>query len=71
MTVNLDGSGSTDADGTVNRLGRVSDPAAIAPDQSKVLAGFRREDFPVAEEIARTELSLPLHPHMTGMIKVE
>jgi len=28
-------------------------------------AGFRRGDFPMAEEIAATELSLPLHPHMT------
>jgi dTDP-3-amino-3,4,6-trideoxy-alpha-D-glucose transaminase len=29
-------------------------------------AGFRAGDFPLAEEIAATELSLPLHPHMTG-----
>jgi dTDP-4-amino-4,6-dideoxygalactose transaminase len=28
-------------------------------------AGFRRGDFPVAERIAATELSLPLHPHLT------
>jgi dTDP-3-amino-3,4,6-trideoxy-alpha-D-glucose transaminase len=29
-------------------------------------ARFRRGDFPVAEEIAATELSLPLHPHLTA-----
>jgi dTDP-4-amino-4,6-dideoxygalactose transaminase len=29
------------------------------------LAGYRRGDFPIAEEIADTELSLPLHTHMT------
>jgi len=28
-------------------------------------AGFRRGAFPIAEEIAATELSLPLHPHLT------
>jgi dTDP-3-amino-3,4,6-trideoxy-alpha-D-glucose transaminase len=28
-------------------------------------AGFRRGEFPLAEEIASTELSLPLHPHLT------
>jgi dTDP-4-amino-4,6-dideoxygalactose transaminase len=27
--------------------------------------GWRKGDFPVAEEIARTALSLPLNPHMT------
>jgi dTDP-4-amino-4,6-dideoxygalactose transaminase len=26
---------------------------------------FRRGDFPIAEELAATELSLPLHPHLT------
>jgi dTDP-4-amino-4,6-dideoxygalactose transaminase len=26
--------------------------------------GYRRGDFPVAEEIADTELSLPMHPHL-------
>lgn len=29
-------------------------------------SGFRRGDFPMAEEIAATELSLPLHPHLTA-----
>ncbi len=29
-------------------------------------AGYRRGDFPLAEEIAGTELSLPLHPHLTS-----
>ncbi|MEQ1884604.1 MAG: DegT/DnrJ/EryC1/StrS family aminotransferase [Bryobacteraceae bacterium] len=28
-------------------------------------SGFRRGDFPIAEHIAATELSLPLHPHLT------
>lgn len=28
-------------------------------------AGFCRGDFPLAEQIADTELSLPLHPHLT------
>jgi dTDP-4-amino-4,6-dideoxygalactose transaminase len=27
--------------------------------------GYRRGDFPIAEAIADTELSLPLHPHLT------
>jgi dTDP-4-amino-4,6-dideoxygalactose transaminase len=26
---------------------------------------FRCSDFPIAEEMAATELSLPLHPHLT------
>jgi dTDP-4-amino-4,6-dideoxygalactose transaminase len=26
---------------------------------------FRRGQFPIAENIAATELSLPLHPHLT------
>jgi dTDP-4-amino-4,6-dideoxygalactose transaminase len=29
-------------------------------------AGFRRGDFPIAEELAATELSLPLNPHMSA-----
>ena len=29
-------------------------------------AGYRRGDFPIAERIASTELSLPLHPHLTA-----
>jgi dTDP-4-amino-4,6-dideoxygalactose transaminase len=28
-------------------------------------AGFRRGDFPIAEELAATELSLPIGPHLT------
>ena len=28
-------------------------------------SGFRRGAFPLAEEIAATELSLPLHPYLT------
>jgi dTDP-4-amino-4,6-dideoxygalactose transaminase len=28
--------------------------------------GFAEGSFPIAEEIAATELSLPLHPHLTG-----
>jgi dTDP-4-amino-4,6-dideoxygalactose transaminase len=27
--------------------------------------GYHRGDFPVSEEIADTELSLPMHPHLT------
>lgn len=29
-------------------------------------AGFGRGSFPIAEEMAEEELSLPLHPHLTG-----
>ncbi len=29
-------------------------------------AGFRRGDYPIAEELASTELSLPIGPHLTS-----
>lgn len=40
----------------------------VPPHLSGAYSGprFRRLEFPIAEAISRTELSLPLHPHLTG-----